>query len=202
MKNGLLIWNVVLTLVAGFLLFKQFGPSGKNSKVERSVANDTTAVSKKDFRIAYFEMDSVEANFERVKEVKAELNKKEEGVNIEMDRLSRDYQQRLNYYQTLAQTGKMTQEQQEAAGQELKVQQDKITSRKQELEQDYQETSARLLKEVKNTIEDFLKEYNQNRGYSYIFVNEPGLFYYRDSTYNITNDVVRGLNIRYVKKTK
>jgi len=58
----------------------------------------------------------------------------------------------------------------------------------------------RKMKDVKTKIEDYLREYNSRRGFTYIFAYEPGLFYYRDTAYNITGDVVRGLNDQYKKK--
>jgi outer membrane protein len=201
MKQGLLIWNVILTVVAGYLLISQLNSSKKSTAGPRSAAGDTTSMNK-EFRIAYFDMDSVEANYDRVKDVKAELNKKEDNINIEMDRLSKDFQQRYNYYQNLAQTKGMSQAEQEAAGQELKAMEDKIKNRKMELDQDYQELVSRVNKEMKSAIEEYLKDFNRTRAFSYIFANESGLFYYRDSTYNITSEVVRGLNISYRKKGK
>jgi outer membrane protein len=45
-----------------------------------------------------------------------------------------------------------------------------------------------------------LKEYNQDKKFSYIIANEPGFIFYRDSAFNITNDVVAGLNQIFGKK--
>ena len=56
------------------------------------------------------------------------------------------------------------------------------------------------MKSVKDKIEGFLKEYNASKGYSYIVAHEPGLFYFRDTTYNITKDVIKGLNELHQKK--
>lgn len=75
MKNGLLIWNVLLSLVAGFLLFKQFSPGGNKSAGGKKLTGDSIQ-SDGQFRMAYFEMDSVAGSFDLVKEVKTELAKK------------------------------------------------------------------------------------------------------------------------------
>jgi outer membrane protein len=58
----------------------------------------------------------------------------------------------------------------------------------------------RKMRDVKSRIEDYLKEYNAQKGYSYIVAYEPGLFYYKDTAYNITPDIIKGLNQRYIKK--
>ncbi|MEI2739541.1 MAG: hypothetical protein V9F01_12260 [Chitinophagaceae bacterium] len=72
MKNGMLIWNVILSLATGFLLIMQFGSKKGGASGSARYGGDSSAVSKQ-FRIAYFEMDSVAANFDMVKELKTEL---------------------------------------------------------------------------------------------------------------------------------
>ena len=69
--------------------------------------------------MAYFEMDSVEANFKMVKDVKAELNKKEETINTELDRMDKSYREKVNGYQQKAKAQSMTQVQSEMATQDL-----------------------------------------------------------------------------------
>lgn len=196
MKNGLLIWNVVLTIVAGYLLIVHFG--GKSGAVRNSETSKTdTAMVNKEFRIAFFEMDSIEANFTEVKTVKAELNKKEEEINVELDKLGKQLQSKYNFYQNQAQSGALNEAQQQAAMQELKNLDDEMKNRKAARDQEYSDMVMRKMKDVKTKIEDYLKEYNKTKGYSYIVSYEQGLFYYRDSIYNITNDVIKGLNEKY-----
>ncbi|MBL7708590.1 MAG: OmpH family outer membrane protein [Chitinophagaceae bacterium] len=201
MKNGLLVWNVLLTLVAGYLLFTHFSSNKKTATGEKKETGAAATVNK-DFRIAYFEMDSIEANFSMVKDVKAELSKKEETMNAEMERLGKNLQEKYNYFQGQAQAGSLTEAQQQAAGQELKNLDDQMKNRKQLLDQEYSDFVMRRMKDVKTKIEDFLKEYNKEKNYSYIVSYEQGLFYYKDSVYNITADVIKGLNGIYKPGSK
>lgn len=68
------------------------------------------------------------------------------------------------------------------------------------MDQKYQDLQMRKKQEIKTKIEDYLKEYNKTRGYSYILAYEPGIIFYRDTMYNITGDLVKGLNDQYKKK--
>jgi outer membrane protein len=190
MKNGLLIWNVLLTIAAGYLLIAHLGSKKGTSPVSKGTSKDT--VGMKDVRIAYFEMDSVETHFEMVKEVTNEVNKKEEAMNSELDRLGREYQNKLVFYQNKQK--EMTQPEYEAAAMDLKKFEQAITTRKQALEQEYVDFNTRSKKAIISKIEEFIKEYNATRNYTYIIAEEPGLFYYKDTAYNITADVVKGLN--------
>jgi outer membrane protein len=201
MKNGLLIWNVLLSLVAGYLLILQFNSKKSNSTGKSDLSTDTV-VNGKPFRMAYFEMDSVATKFDLVKELKAELNKKDEQNNRELEKLSKNFQDRYNYFQNQAQAGTLTQTQSEAASNEIKRLDEELKNRKQQLDQEYNDFMVRRQNEIKSKIEAFIKEYNKTKGYSYVVSDDPGLFYYQDSVYNITADVIKGLNELYkpVKK--
>lgn len=199
MKNGLLVWNIILTLIAGYLLFTHFKPGKRSAGNSTSHSSDSASFNQQ-FRIAYFEMDSVAANAELVKDVKSELNKKEQDINNELDGLSKTLQEKFNYYQNLAQAGNLNEEQSQAASQEMKQMDDKLKNRKQQLDQEYTDLMTRRQNEIKSKIENFLKEYNKERNFSYIVSYEQGLFYYKDTLYNITADLVKGLNA--LKSTK
>jgi outer membrane protein len=54
--------------------------------------------------------------------------------------------------------------------------------------------------DIRKKIEEFLKEYNKDKGYADIFSNSQGLMYYKDTAYNITNDMIKGLNESYKKQ--
>ena len=194
-KKGMLIWNVLLSLVCVVLLYLQFS-GGLGSLAGRKSASSLPSGP---FRMAYFEMDSVAANFELVKELKAEMLKKEDSISVEMDRMARNMQQKYNYYQEQANTGVMNQAQSEAAGRDLKNLDDQIKGRKQALDAEYGDFVMRRQNEIKTKIETFLAEYNQNSQFSYIISYEPGLFYYKDKAYDITADLIKGLNEKYKK---
>lgn len=200
MKNGLIIWNVVLTLIAGYLLFNQFG--GKNSKrVEKAATSDSLSVGRP-VKIAYFEMDSVATGFVLVKNLKADLTRMETDIETSVAGATKNLQEKYNYYQNLDKEGKLTPEQAQGAAQELKKMEDDINSMRSRKEQDYMDFKARRQNDIKKKIEDFIKEFNKTRGYTFVLSDDPGLFYYRDTTYNITKEVVKGLNETHKNEKK
>ncbi len=200
MKNGLLIWNVLLSLVAGYLLIVHFGGKKTNTKKGGIVQSDSA--SNGQFKMAYFEMDSVAASFELVKELRTEMTKKEEEINNEMDRLGKNLQQRYNFFQNKAQAGTLTQAESDAASQEMKTLDEQMKNRRAQLDQEFNDFTVRRQNDIKLKIEDFFKQYNQTKKYSYIVSYEQGLFYYKNTAYNITADVVKGLNQMYKPKAK
>ncbi len=133
-----------------------------------------------------------------VKDVKSELSRKEEAINDELGRLEKSYRNKVTQYQSQGAT--MNQVQSEMAQKDVLQMQQNMQGRKQALDNEYQDFYMRKMKDVKTKIETFLQEYNNKKGFSYIFAYEPGLFYYRDTAYNITADVIQGLNAQYIKK--
>jgi outer membrane protein len=201
MKNGLLIWNVLLTILTGFLLFAYLYK--KDGKVaSKGVATPDTSGASSSFRIAYFEMDSVENNFDFVKDVKAEIEKKEEEYTGHLSNLDMTYRKKVQEYQQKEKSGTMNQADYDKAMMDLRQLEESLKNRKQSIDQEYQDFVARRNLAIKKEIEDFLTKYNQTKNYSYIVAYEQGLFYYRDSAYNITSDLIKGLNEEYKDKKK
>ncbi|MBM3432385.1 MAG: OmpH family outer membrane protein [Bacteroidetes bacterium] len=199
MNRALVIWNVGLTLLVGYLLFNSFSTTRSASP---AASIDKNNVVNGPFRMAYFEMDSVAANTEMVKELKAEMSKREDAIKSELDRLGKNMQQKLSFYQQQANSGSLTQEQSDAASLEMQNLDNNLKNRQQTLESEYSDYVLRRQNEIKARIEEFLKEYNKNTAYSYIISYEPGLFYYKDSAHNITRELIDGLNRKFKSAKK
>ena len=204
MKNGLLIWNVLLTLIVGYLLYSHFShraARGEHEPPEFAGGPKDSLRYHKPVRIAYFDMDSIQSNWSLAKDVQAGWSKNEDSIKNVMSKLTQNYQSQVNFYQNKAQTAPgMSPQEQEDAQQHLSNMMDAMRNTKMEMDQKYQERAFNDNRSLKTEIENFIRNYNADKGYTYIFANESGLFYYLDSTFNITADVVKGLNMSYKKK--
>lgn len=199
MKNALLILNIVLLVAVAVLFYLHFSEKKPPQPNRVAAAQQPVSTSDgSDFRIAYFEMDSVNNKFALIKDVKAELGREEERINSELARLQKTYNDKITHYQ--GQSQNMSQVESEKANRDILQLQDKIRTTKQEMEGRYQDLYMRKMQDVKSKVEDYLKEYNRDRGYAYILAYEPGFIFYRDSALNITGDIISGLNDKYKKK--
>jgi outer membrane protein len=202
MERASLIFNVVLLALVGVLFYLHFSSTGKVASVKQTGAQVSGSNSTDEFRIAYFELDSITNSFSMVKDVKSELNREEDKINNEMNQWQKRYNDKISRYQNQAQAQQMTQVESEKANMDLLQMQETIRNKKQELDQRFQNMYMQKMQDVKTKIENFLKEYNKEKGYSYIFAYEPGFIYYRDTMFNITDDLIRGLNDQYSTKKK
>jgi len=195
MKNSLLAFNVVLLILVGVLFYLHFS-TPKKAMVK--AATSTEASPSGEFKIGYFEMDSIENNYEYLKDVRNQLKAKEQELTSQLNQMKNRYMEKVNRFQQEAQT--MTQEKQGAMQQDLLQEQKVIQNKEQAVGHELQDASFKRMQEVNKAIEDFLKDFNKDKGYSYILAYQPGTIYYKDPNYDITADVLKGLNDSYKKK--
>ena len=200
MRNGLVALNIVLLVAVGVLFYLQFRPAGKSATTEKApdprLTNSDSPSST--CKIAYFEMDSIEAGFAMAKEMQTELEKREERKNVQMARLQNEYQQKFARLQQHGAT--MTSDQVNAAKTELLQLEQKMSDTKTGMDQEAQSYYIEKKQEIFSLIRKFCSEYNKDKKFAIIISNEPGLVFYKDSTLDITTDLLKGLNVEYGKK--
>ena len=186
------VLSLIVSAVVAFLYFSDKQPV----KVAGPAVTTTSAA--KEFKIAYFDIDSLETNYEYFKDQLAIFKKKEESMNNELANLERSYQKKISEWQQKG--ASMSQSESEAVQREYAQMQQTYQGRKQTLEQNLAEQSMNSKKEIKDKIETFLKTYNKGGEYAFIFSYVPEMMFYRDTVYNITTDMIKGLNEGYKKK--
>jgi outer membrane protein len=195
MKNSLLALNILLLILVGVLFYLHFS-SPKKANIKTAATTDANVSGP--FKMAYFEMDSIENNYEYLKDVRNELKGKEQGLSSQLNQMKNRYMNKVNKFQQEAQT--MTQERQGAIQQDLLQEQKMIQNKEQAMGHELQDASFKRMQEVNRTIENYLREFNKNKAYSYILAYQPGTIYYKDERFDITSEVLRGLNDNYRKK--
>lgn len=194
MKNSSIYINTTLAVAIAVLFYLHF--SSKKTAV--SASNTNTAVTPGNFKIGYFEMDSIENHYEYFKEVRNALRGKEQDNGRQLADMKNTFAAKYQELQKSAQS--MSQAELNGKQQELMQMEKTFQNKEQMLNQDLQNESFKRLQEVKKKIEDYLKEYNKDKGFSYIMTNAPDLVYLKDTAYNITADLISGLNSQYKKK--
>lgn len=188
----------VLALAVGVLFYLHFSGGSAISKKAPAAGGDSSLVTSEG-HIAYFEMDSIESQYLYIKEVQNQLKAKEKAMVGEMDGLRNSYLGRYQQLQQKAST--MSQQEGEQAQAEINQMERNIQQKQEKLAQELQEQQFKMMQAINKKIEDYLTEYNASRGYAYIISRSAGDFiYYKDTTYNITAELVKGLNDLYSKE--
>ena len=195
MKNFTLALNIVLVIAVAVLFYLHFSTCRKASPTCTSNGSNKPG---KSFRVAYFEMDSLQSNFNYYKQVAKELGNSEQQKRNDLAAKKNAYASKVKEYQSKGQS--MSQAEMAKAQQDIAQIEHDYQVEEQSKSQEMQEESFKKLQDVKKKIEDYLKEYNKDNTYSFIISSSADLIYYKDSTYNITNDLIKGLNALYKAK--
>jgi outer membrane protein len=195
MRNIATYLSILALIGVGVLFYLYYSKdSAKKQPVVKTVQKEGSG-----FRMAYFDIDSLQEKYEYFKDVTNQIKAKEASVNAQFNSLQDTYQKRLKVLQEKGPT--MTQAEGEAAQREYAEMQQKLQQRQMTMDQDLKKHQIDLMTDVRNRIENYLKEYNKEKGYAFILSYEPGfMLYYRDTVYDITNDVIQGLNSEYHKE--
>ena len=190
---------LILLLLVGYLYFDKFSSSSKKTTVANTQKCKDSSTHHGN-KVAYIDLDSLQSSYEYYKILKADFEKKQAAGNNAVADMQRRFQARAMQLQQKGAT--MNQQEQEAAMKEINQMQQGLQAKKQELDNALYNDNSKMKEDILKKIQDFLKEYNKDGRYDYVFSYEPGLMFYKDSALNITSDVINGLNNMYAKSKK
>ena len=202
MKNLSLVLNVVLILAVGILYYLHF--SGKKTiDVKPKIAlPKVTGNEVGHMAIAYVEMDSLNDNILYIKSKRKELEAQQRAIESEWENGYKGLEAKRDNF--LKKGNAITQEMAQQFQGELAQEQQQIDGKKQSLSQQLNEKSYKFMDDIQKKLRDFLGEYNSQRNFTYIFTTGTGLDYmvYKDSSLNITADVIAGMNEKMSSSAK
>jgi outer membrane protein len=190
MKNILLIVNIILLGLVGYLYYLHF--ESKKNKGATEIKSLAAIGNDGDCKVAYIDLDSLQNNYSYYKKIKADFESRQTAANNEILAMQKKYQNRAMQLQQKASS--MSQAEQESAMQEINKMQQDLQERKQGIDNELYNYNSKMKEDILTRIQNFLKIYNKDGKYSYIFSYEPGFMFYKDSTLDITADVIVGLN--------
>ena len=196
MKSVNLIFNVILSIAVVVLFVLFLGQKG-DVKQEESVVS---SVGSGDLKIAYVQIDSLLVNLMMAQDLNKEFVGKRTEYEQEYGRKRQKFEQEAAEFQQKLQRGGFLSEQRAAS------ERDRIMSQSQEIQQlDYElsnklaQMEAEMNEKITSKILDYIKEYNTNKKYNYILSNSGNIIV-GDQSFNITNEILIGLNEQYEKK--
>ena len=191
----------------------------KETKVKKSETKSSEEQSK-DLVIAFVDMDSVSNNYQYNKDVEAIMKAKQTSAEATLKSKEKSLESRFNAFQQKAaafqkKAANITSEAQQSALQAEGAQLEKEQASLQKLQEDYQTQQAKLTQdyqelalkhaqEINDTIEAFLIEYSEEKGFDFLLgkSNATGSVLYGKSDYDVTEEVIEALNKRYEKFKK
>ena len=200
MRPFLIAVNSLLIIAVVFLYVKVY-KKNTDKKIE-SLSNviNNNASNQKGATIAFVELDSLNEKISFIKDRRKELEIEQKGIETDWQNGYRGLENRKNVF--LKRGNSITQQEAEKFQGELLQQQQQVDEKKRNLTQKLSEKSYKFMDDIQKKLKDFLNEYNKTKNYQYILTTGTGLDYmlYKDSTFNITKDVIKGMNGLMVTK--
>lgn len=201
MNKFLVSSNIILIIAVIILFYLQFNGKDRKAAIVTTQQNTPDNVANGSFKIGYFELDSLDYNYKYLQDVKAELVSKDKSVQKQINDLQNEFREKYNEYVQKGPT--LSQSEQTEYTQNLNDLQKQNQEKAQRLDQSFSMERAMKLQAIKQRIQDYLKTFAKEKGYNYIIgTNEADYFYYKDSTQDITNELVKNLNKSYADSKK
>ena len=165
---------------------------------EQPAAVDNTPAG--GLKIAYVEVDSLMTQYEFCKEFTLTLQKKSNNARNTLTQKGQQLQSAAaNFQQKLQNNGFTSREQAESQQAAIQRQQQSLQELQVRLENELANETAKYNEALRDSLMHFLDAYNKDKKYDLILTKQGDNILYAAKRFDITNDVINGLNKRYKK---
>ena len=154
-----------------------------------------------ELKIAYVEVDSIMTQYTFAKEYSALLEKKGQNIQATIAQKGQALQAAAANFQQKTQQNAFTSREQ-AESQQAAIQRDQanLQSLQQRLSNEFAAEQEKYNNALHDSIAHYLAAYNKDKKYSIIFSKSGDNLLYADKAYDITKEVIAGLNKAYKGK--
>ena len=165
-----------------------------------ATANDNATGGMK---IAYVEVDSLMTQYEFCKEFTLILQKKSNNARNTLNQKGQALQSAMaNFQQKLNNNGFTSREQAESQQAAIQRQQQSLQELQARLENELGKETAKYNEGLRDSLQHFLAAYNKDKKYDLILTKQGDNILLANKRYDITNDVINGLNKHYKSTLK
>ena len=200
MKKTNFILNGLMALAFG-VMFAQCAGNNNASTTSAPVAG---ASGSSNMKIAFVEIDSLLTKYNFWNDLSEQMIKKEENIRTTLNEKGKKLEAEAREFERKIQNnGFVSRERAEQEQARLMKQQQELQELQQKLTNELAAENQKNSLELRDSINSFLKVYNQTKGYDLIISNTAfDNLLYGNPAYNITNEIVEGLNARYTPSVK
>lgn len=200
MKTLSIVFNVVLAIAIGILYYLHF--KSVDTCPKNSIAKGKDSLNILTMPVAYINVDSLLTNYSFAKDANEKLLSKGETSRATINQKAKQLQSEMMEFQRKVENNAfLSRDRAEKEQLRLMKAQKDLEELDKKLTQDLMTEQQKMNQQLRDTINLFLKEYQKGKHLQVIFSNtmNDNILYATDS-YDITSDVVKQLNTRYVKK--
>ena len=192
--------TILRTVALAFVATMGMTSCDKSNPQMDQKANASAKAAAGDMKIAYVEVDSIMSQYKFCKEYSLILQKKGQNIQNTLAQKQQALQAAAANFQQKVQQNAYTREQAEGVNASLQKQNNDLQILNQRLSAEFQNETDQFNKALRDSIQHYLAYYNKDKKYSIIFSKQGDNLFYADKAYDITNEIVAGLNKAYKGK--
>ena len=193
--------NIFRNLAVAFVATAALTACDKsNPQTDQKPENANKTAVAGELKIAYVEVDSIMSQYKFCKEYSLILQKKGQNIQNTLAKKQEALQAAVANFQQKVQQNAYTREQAEAINAGLQKQGNDLQVLNQRLSTEFQNETDKFNKALRDSIQHYLAVYNKDKKYSIIFSKQGDNLLYADKAYDITNEIIAGLNKAYKGK--
>ena len=150
-----------------------------------------------ELKIAFVEVDSIMTQYQFCKDYTQVLQKKGQNIQNTLANKQRSLEQAAANFQQKLQQNAYTREQAEGIQASLQKQSVDLQNLNQRLSNEFQSETDKYTVALRDSIQHFLAKYNKDKKFSLILSKAGDNLLYADKAFDITNEVIAGLNKAY-----
>jgi len=189
--------NIFGTLALAAITTLAFTSCNKQNSQAENKSESNTKAAPTSMKIAYVEVDSIMSQYKFCKDYSLILQKKGQNIQSTLASKQQALQAAAANFQQKVQQNAYTREQAEAIQAGLQKQSADLQGLNQRLSNEFQVETEKYNAALRDSLRHFLNEYNKDKKYSLILSKAGDNLLYADKAFDITNDVVAGLNKAY-----
>ena len=192
--------TILRTVALAFVATMGMTSCDKSNPQMDQKANASAKAAAGDMKIAYVEVDSIMSQYKFCKEYSLILQKKGQNIQNTLAQKQQALQAAAANFQQKVQQNAYTREQAEGVNASLQKQNNDLQILNQRLSAEFQNVTDQFNKALRDSIQHYLASYNKDKKYSIIFSKQGDNLLYADKAYDITNEIIAGLNKAYKGK--
>jgi len=188
--------NAIL-LIAVIVLYILFFTGEKQASVKDIQPQALTGM----LRIGYVESDSILASYTLALEKSKELEEKGKNLEATLKKRQDQYEKDASYFQEQVSNNKLSEQSAQYIYNQLMEEQQKIYDLQNQYSAELAEMEMQVNIMLLDSVTNFLERYNRQFSFDYILGHNPGSnLLLKNPKYNITKQVIKGLNDEYAGK--
>jgi len=198
MKKINTILIIVLIVAVGVLYVLHF-TGGDKASVNHADESEVSSAGIGDAAIAYINIDTLLVQMEMYKDLQTSLEGKQNELKANFDTKYKSFEKNVSDLQNKINKGLVTRAEAEQLNQQLANDQMQLENLNASYTQQLQEEGIVSNRKVIDYIMEYLKEYTKDKNIRFVFSYAfGGNLMYMDGSFDITSDILAGVNQKYL----